>query len=257
MPTREPGSENAGAASVIVALDLVFDFASSRAMLDKNQGNNMLLLRMALLCAALASMPTAVLAQKAAPKDALIYIILPENGDTVRGAFWCRFGLRNMGVGPANSEFPNVGHHHLLIDTKEPIIPDEAIPHDKKHLHFGGGETEALLDLPPGKHTLQLVLSDSEHISFNPPLLSKRITIMVKGEDDTESENVSRRSKHRADHRTHRSRSASSRRERKQVEQMSKSGQEECPYQGLMRLFKNCQEATAAAAAPTKPPSTE
>ena len=227
--------------------------ASPRAMLDKNQGNIMVLLRMAWLCAALALLPTAALAEKTVPKDALIYIIWPEDDDTVRGTFLCLFGLLNMGVVPANSDFPNVGHHHLLIDTKDPIAPNEPIPHDKKHLHFGGGETEALLDLPPGKHTLQLVLSDGDHISFNPPLISKRITITVKGEgdDDSESENVGRRSRHRADHyRTHRSHFANTRRDR--AEQTPK---QECPYQGLMRLFKNCDEAAAAAAAsaPAKP----
>jgi hypothetical protein len=224
-------------------------------MLDKNKGGNfMMLMRMAVLCAALALLPTVALAQKTAPKDALIYIVLPEDGASVKGAFWCRFGLRNMGVGPAGADFPNVGHHHLLIDTKEPIIPNEPIPHDKKHLHFGAGETEALIDLPPGKHTLQLVLSDGDHVSFNPPLISKRITITVKGEDEDESENVSRRSRHRADHRTHRPHFANARRDRNQAEEMAKNaGQDDCPYHGLLRLFKSCQEA-AAASAPTKPP---
>jgi Domain of unknown function (DUF4399) len=62
----------------------------------------------------------------------------------------------------------------------EPLNPNEPIPHDKKHLHFGAGQTEALLDLPPGKHTLQLVLGDGKHLLFNPPLVSKKITITIK-----------------------------------------------------------------------------
>src|SRR6267154_2872133 len=172
---------------------------SSWTVLRKNQGNIMPLLRMALLCAALALLPAAALAHaKTTPKDALLYIVLPEDGATVKGAFWCRFGLRNMGVAPAGHDFPNTGHHHLLIDTKEAINPNEPIPHDKKHLHFGGGETEVLLDLPPGEHTLQLVLSDADHFSFNPPLISKRITITVKGDDDGDDNKRSRqRSYHR------------------------------------------------------------
>ena len=217
----------------------------------------MLLLRIALLSAALALPSPAALAQaKVTPKDALLYIVLPEDGATVKGAFWCRFGLRNMGVAPAGHDFPNTGHHHLLIDTKEPINPNEPIPHDKKHLHFGAGETEALLDLPPGKHTLQLVLSDSNHFSFNPPLISKRITITVKDkdEDDSDSESVSKRSKHRSEHRTHRTRYANARKDRKQDEQIPKNGGEDDCH-GLLRLFKSCQEA---ASTPTKPsPSSE
>src|SRR5712671_4522037 len=89
---------------------------SSWTVLRKNQGNIMPLL------------PAAALAQaKTTPKDALLYIIYPEDGATVKGAFWCRFGLRNMGVAPAGRDFPNTGHHHLLIDTKEAINPNEPI----------------------------------------------------------------------------------------------------------------------------------
>ena len=109
-----------------------------------------------------------------APTDAFLYIIWPPDGTTVKGPFWCRFGLRNMGVTQAGSNAPNSGHHHLLIDVDEPLEPNEPIPQDKTHLHFGAGQTEALLDLPTGKHTLQLVLG------FNPPIVSKKITITVK-----------------------------------------------------------------------------
>lgn len=115
-----------------------------------------------------------------APADAFLYIIWPADGTTVKGPFWCRFGLRNMGVTQAGSNAPRSGHHHLLIDVDEPLDPNEPIPQDKTHLHFGAGQTEALIDLPPGKHTLQLVLGDAKHYLFNPPLISKKITITVK-----------------------------------------------------------------------------
>ena len=98
----------------------------------------------------------------------------------VKGAFWCRFGLRNMGVTQAGSNAPNSGHHHLLIDVNELLDPNEPIPQDKTHLHFGAGQTEARIELPPGKHTLQLVLGDAKHYPFNPPVISKKITITVK-----------------------------------------------------------------------------
>ena len=195
--------------------------------------------------------------KKTAPKDALLYIISPEDGATVKGAFWCRFGLRNMGVDLAGNDSPNAGHHHLLIDTNEPINSNEPIPHDKKHLHFGGGQTEALIDLPPGKHTLQLVLGDGNHFPFNPPLISKRITIMVESAGDSES--ISKQSKYRADHRARRVHSANVRAAPKQAEQAPKQAEQApknggpggCPAPGLLRLFKQCQEATST---PTKPP---
>jgi len=57
---------------------------------------------------------------------------------------------------------------------------NEPIPQDKNHLHFGAGQTEARIELQPGKHTLQLVLGDTKHYPFNPPLVSEKITITVK-----------------------------------------------------------------------------
>jgi hypothetical protein len=114
-----------------------------------------------------------------APKEAYLYIIWPNDGQRIKGAFWCRFGLRNMGVTHAGDKTPNTGHHHLLIDVDEPLDPNQPIPSDKKHLHFGTGQTEVRLELPPGPHTLQLVLGDADHIPFDPPVVSRKIRIIV------------------------------------------------------------------------------
>lgn len=51
---------------------------------------------------------------------------------------------------------------------------------DAKHVHFGGGQTEAMVTLPPGQHTLQLVLGDWSHVPFDPPIMSAVITVTVK-----------------------------------------------------------------------------
>jgi Domain of unknown function (DUF4399) len=114
-----------------------------------------------------------------ASKDAYLYIIWPTDGDRIKGAFWCRFGLRNMGVTHAGDTTGNTGHHHLLIDVDEPLEPNDPIPSDKKHMHFGAGQTEVRLELPPGPHTLQLVLGDADHIPFDPPVVSRKIRIIV------------------------------------------------------------------------------
>lgn len=115
----------------------------------------------------------------AAPTDAYLYFIWPQDGMRVQGAFWCRFGLRGMGVTHAGDDHPNAGHHHLLIDADEPLEPGVPIPSDKNHLHFGGGQTEARLELPPGSHTLQLALGDAKHMPFNPPVVSRKIRVTV------------------------------------------------------------------------------
>jgi hypothetical protein len=88
-------------------------------------------------------------------------------------------GLQNMGIAPAGIRRDNTGHHHLLVDTDLPPM-DEPIPNNKTHLHFGGGQTEARLELPPGRHTLQLLLGDADHVPFDPPVVSEKITITVK-----------------------------------------------------------------------------
>ncbi len=136
--------------------------------------------RTALSAAALGLAPWASFAwATTAPKDALLYFITPRDGAKIRGAFWCRFGLRNMGVTHAGDNFPNSGHHHLLVDVAGLPDPNDPIPADKNHLHFGAGQTEARIELPPGKHTLQLVLGDANHVPFNPPVVSKKITVTV------------------------------------------------------------------------------
>jgi hypothetical protein len=120
-----------------------------------------------------------------APADAYVYIGWPNDGQvlhTTRVKVW--FGTRNFGVAPAGTNKPNTGHHHLLIDTALPAL-DQPIPNDKNHLHFGLGQTETVIDLPPGTHTLQLLMGDADHVPHDPPLMSKKITIYVRASAET------------------------------------------------------------------------
>lgn len=121
-----------------------------------------------------------ILADSHTRPDALLYIISPADGETVTSPVTVRFGLKGMGVAPAGVKKEKTGHHHLLIDVKKLPAMDKPVPSDDNHKHFGGGQTEAMLDLPPGEHTLQLLLGDMNHIPHTPPVLSKKITIMVK-----------------------------------------------------------------------------
>lgn len=114
-----------------------------------------------------------------APADAKVYIIAPQNGATVRNPVKIQFGLSEMGVAPAGIEKDKTGHHHLLIDVKELPLLDQVIPADEQHRHFGGGQTEVVLDLSPGAHTLQLLFADYRHIPHEPVVRSEKITIQV------------------------------------------------------------------------------
>ena len=93
-----------------------------------------------------------------------------------------RFGLLNMGVAPAGVDKPNTGHHHLIIDAPPPS-PDRPIPNDFNHLHFGAGQTQGEVTLTPGRHSLQLVLGDEDHVPHDPPVMSKPITVIVADPD--------------------------------------------------------------------------
>jgi len=127
----------------------------------------------------------------AAPADARVYFIDLKDGSVLRQKATIHFGLSNMGVAPAGVEKSNTGHHHLLVDAKLPPL-DQPIPNDFNHLHFGAGQSEATIDLPLGKHTLQLLLGDANHVPHNPPVMSKPIVVLVVSKDQ---EGRSRRTK--------------------------------------------------------------
>ena len=127
-----------------------------------------------------AALPAIAADRTPSPPGAAVYIISPADGATVSSPVTVQFGLKGMGVAPAGIEKDKTGHHHLLIDVAELPPLDEPIPADANHKHFGGGQTEVTLELPPGSHTLQLRLGDQNHIPHEPPVLSEKITITVQ-----------------------------------------------------------------------------
>jgi hypothetical protein len=115
----------------------------------------------------------------APPEGARLYFITPTDGEAATSPVTVRFGLAGMGVAPAGVATPKTGHHHLIIDAELPPL-DQPIPSDEHHRHFGGGQTEVQLELAPGTHTLQLLLGDANHVPYDPPVASEKITITVK-----------------------------------------------------------------------------
>jgi hypothetical protein len=117
-----------------------------------------------------------------AAEGAAVYVIHPLDGQVLNAKkpIEVSFGLRGMGVAPAGVVVEKTGHHHLLIDQRE--LPDLTmpLPASAQLIHFGGGQTQTEIRLAPGSHTLQLVLGNQYHIPHNPPLISKKITIIVE-----------------------------------------------------------------------------
>ena len=86
--------------------------------------------------------------------------------------FKVEFGSKNILISPAGVKVEKVkecfvsGHHHLIINGAYDVLGNkkQPIPYGKNILHFGGGQTEANLSLPPGKYSLQLALGYHEHV---------------------------------------------------------------------------------------------
>jgi len=133
-----------------------------------------------LLLGASLMVSAADLPRTASPAGAEVYIISPQNGETVQSPVKVQFGLRGMGVAPAGVDVPDTGHHHLLIDVKDQPDMNQPLPVTDNIRHFGKGQTEADISLPPGRHTLQLLMGDKSHIPLNPSVESRAITINVR-----------------------------------------------------------------------------
>ena len=131
-------------------------------------------------CVAALSLAGAVLAREPSPAGAEVYIVSPKDGAKVKSPVTVVFGLKGMGVAPAGIKFDNTGHHHLLIDSELPADMSQPLAANEKSVHFGKGQTETSLTLPPGKHSLQLVLGDLLHIPHDPAVVSKKINITVE-----------------------------------------------------------------------------
>ena len=107
-----------------------------------------------------------------------VYFINLKDGDELKSPFLIQFGLSGKGIAPAGTDVDNTGHHHLLINVDE-VNYSMPIPSSKQHLHFGLGQTETKLSLPPGRHKLQLILGDKYHVPHDPPLVSEIIEVNV------------------------------------------------------------------------------
>lgn len=121
------------------------------------------------------------MARTPAPDGAMVYFIGLEDGATVSNPVTLLFGARGIGIAPAGVEWPDTGHHHLLINVDPAEVDmDFGLPADEQHWHFGGGQTEVTLDLPTGTHTMFLLMGDHNHVPHDPPIMSDVLTITVE-----------------------------------------------------------------------------
>ncbi|WP_166358266.1 DUF4399 domain-containing protein [Pseudomonas akapageensis] len=120
------------------------------------------------------------LQSQVAPAGAKVFIESPADGATVDKTFTVKFGIEGMKLAPAADAIPGTGHHHLLVDLADQPESDKPLPVTDHILHFGKAQTETTLTLAPGKHTLQLLLGDQNHVPFKPAVESQKITVNVQ-----------------------------------------------------------------------------
>lgn len=115
----------------------------------------------------------------AVPEGAKVMFKNLKQGDNVSSPFKVEMGVEIIKIDTAGPIVAGTGHHHIFIDGPDSLAAGQTIPKDSTHLHFGKGQTETELTLPPGKHRLTLQFADGAHRSYGGKLATA-ITITVK-----------------------------------------------------------------------------
>lgn len=107
-----------------------------------------------------------------------VYFINLIDGQKIKSPYLVQLGLTSeMGIAPALADWPDTGHHHIIIDS---TITNMNKSISNKHVHLGKGQTEILLKLASGKHTIQIFFGDYSHIPHDPPVMSEILNITVE-----------------------------------------------------------------------------
>ena len=109
-----------------------------------------------------------------------VSFVEPKDGASVVSPFTVKMDATGVKVEPASAGVnKNAGHHHIIIDAALPP-PGSPVPSDAQHKHFGLGQTETVLDLPVGQHTLRLSFADGKHNPLDPAVTSTIKVTVVK-----------------------------------------------------------------------------
>jgi hypothetical protein len=113
------------------------------------------------------------------PQGAAVKILEPKDGATVKSPFKVVFSVSGAQIKPAGPPEAGTGHHHLLIDL-DAMPAGQVTPADATHIHYGKGQTEAVIELSSGEHKLTLQFADGLHRSYG-PVGSHTIKVRVLG----------------------------------------------------------------------------
>ena len=100
------------------------------------------------------------------PKGKLgVKFITPKDGSTVKSPVHVKFAVKGKTVEKAGEVVDGTGHHHVIVDGSF-VEEGQAVPADATHIHYGGGQLEADIEIEPGEHTLTMQFADGGHISY-------------------------------------------------------------------------------------------
>ena len=107
-----------------------------------------------------------------------VNFLAPADGATVSSPVIVKMGVEGMSVGKAGEVIEGVGHHHIIVN--DGCVPAGTVIGAGEGIrHFGGGQTEATLDLQPGVYKLTMQFADGIHRSYGPEMC-KTITVTVR-----------------------------------------------------------------------------
>jgi hypothetical protein len=107
-----------------------------------------------------------------------VYFKWPKDLSTVSSPVFIDMGLDGMLIEPAGKVREGYGHHHILINQKSWPLGD-VIPMSDSTLHYGKGQTDASIELLPGRYVISLQFADGVHASYGKEMASS-ITINVE-----------------------------------------------------------------------------
>ena len=107
-----------------------------------------------------------------------VYFKWPKDNTSVSSPVFVDMGLEGMEIEPAGKVNIGFGHHHILINQNY-WPKGSVIPMSDSTLHYGQGQTDTTLDLPPGEYVLSLQFADGVHASYGQEM-SSSIKIKVE-----------------------------------------------------------------------------
>tara|TARA_B100002051_G_C16718441_1_gene630866 strand:+ start:1249 stop:1695 length:447 start_codon:yes stop_codon:yes gene_type:complete len=107
-----------------------------------------------------------------------VFFKWPKDGTTVASPVFIDMGVEGMLIEPAGVVKEGYGHHHILINQKY-WPKGQVIPTTDSTLHYGKGQSDASIELEPGKYIISLQFADGVHVSFGEEM-SESIEINVE-----------------------------------------------------------------------------